>query len=35
MTWFEDLTGFREVFPDYVRNHIIVDRHKWTSRVNK
>ncbi len=34
MTWFEELTGFREVSPDHVREHITVEGDTLTSLVN-
>ena len=34
MTWFEDLTGFREQSPSQVRENIVVDDRTMTSRVN-
>ncbi|PKN93623.1 MAG: hypothetical protein CVU44_09760 [Chloroflexi bacterium HGW-Chloroflexi-6] len=34
MTWFEELTGFREESPTQVRKHIMLDGEKLTSLVN-
>ena len=32
--WFEDLVGFKEVSPEYVRENISIDGDKLTSLVN-
>jgi hypothetical protein len=34
MTWFESLTGFREETPDQVRNMLIVEGNRLTSKAN-
>jgi len=35
MTWFEELTGFREVSPEQVRENLLVDGNRLLSKVNQ